>query len=126
MDPPHRPLSVLVAVLRGGGGLHGVDGRVDNELTLRSHLPRLLEEAKGEARRDAEPDMAVPPSLDWGAPIRRHLRGSRADLQEETAFVSRLPRPEILDLDGVRRHLPLVIEYFDLDEVRSSDLGPKW
>ena len=66
--------------------------------------------------------MNVPSAPKRGSPIGGNLGGVRADLEEEATLVGGLSSSQVLDLDRVRGNSPLVIEDFDLDEVRTSDL----
>ena len=81
----------------------------DDEARPHRDLARLLEEAEGEARRDAA-DRQILGRAWRGASMRGHLRGLRADLEEEAALSAGWPAREVFHLDGVARHAPLVIE----------------
>src|SRR5690606_5977266 len=69
-------------------------------------------------------NMPIQAASRWDASVRRHLRGTRAHLQEETALVRGLARPKILDLDGVGWHPLLVVVNFNLDQVWAPHLRP--
>ena len=60
-----------------------------------------IEEAEREARGEPEADVVIASSLGRRASVRGDLRGFRADLEEETAFVCGLFLAQIFDLNRV-------------------------
>src|SRR5579884_2781641 len=108
-----RVLAARRAARRWGWELHGVDGGVDDELSGRRDLARLLEEAEGEAGRDAEADVHVAAPARGRAAVGGDLRRLGADLEKEAALVGGLTGAEVFDLDGVGRNAVLVV--VDLD-----------
>src|SRR5258706_11636424 len=54
--------------------------------------------------------------------VRCNLRRARADLEKEPALVRRLASAQVFDLDRIGWHLSLVVEDFDLDQMRAPHL----
>jgi hypothetical protein len=106
-----------------GGQVHGVDGRVDDQLSFGRDLAGLLEQPEREPGCDAEARVNVAAATSRNPAIGGDLGGLGAYLEEEAALVGGLGRAKVFDLDGVGWDLLLGVVDLDLHEVGPADLG---